>query len=472
MATELRNKRITVVGLAREGIALCRFLAAQGAHVTVSDMKEANALGPQLAQVADLPLRLSLGGHRIDDVLDADLLCLSPGVPPDIELVQVARARSIPVSSATALFFERCRARIIGITGSSGKTTTTALVGAMLAAAGRSVTVGGNIGKPLIEQVDDFSSGDWVVLELSSFQLEPMQQSPHIAVITNLAPDHFDRHPSFGQYVDAKSQIIRHQNPADYAVLNRNDNNVRNIAHLTPARPVPFSMGSVPGPDGAFWDEATICVRWNGRQKHLLTTVEVPLRGPHNLANVCAAAAAALAAHVPVGAMAQAIRSFHTLPHRLESVGEVDGALYVDDSIATTPFRAMAGIQSFSQPILLLAGGRGKRLPLDAWAGLVRDRCRVIVLFGEAGEEMASALAGAGNTPLVILHAPVLSDAIRLAHSLARPGDVVLLSPAATSFDEFADYAARGDAFRRVVATLATNHAATAPPVAAAGSPQ
>jgi len=173
---------------------------------------------------------------------------------------------------------------------------------------------------------------------------------------------------------------------------------------------------------------------------------------------------------VPVDAMARAIRSFQPLPHRLESVDEVDGVRYVDDSIGTTPFRAMAGIQSFSQPILLLAGGRGKRLPLDAWADLVRRRCRVVVLFGEASGEMARALAGEGDTPLVILRAPILSDAVRLAHSLARRGDVVLLSPGATSFDEFNDYAARGDAFRAIVATLALNQSATAPPAAAAGN--
>lgn len=472
MATELRNRKVTVVGLAREGVALCRFLVARGAHVTVSDIKEAEALGPQLAQVAGLPLRLSLGRHRPDDGLDADLVCLSPGIPPDIELVQAARARRVPISSATALFFERCRARIVGVTGSSGKTTTTALVGAMLAAAGRSATVGGNIGKPLIEQVDDFSPEDWVVLELSSFQLEPLRQSPHIAVITNLAPDHFDRHPTFSAYADAKSQIIRHQTPADYAVLNRDDSNAWAMADLTPARPVPFSLSSDPGEDGAFSDGTCLWVRWKGRSQRLLAAADVPLRGGHNLANVCAAAGAGVAARVPAAAMAQAIRSFHPLPHRLESVDEVDGVLYVDDSIATTPFRAMAGIQSFSQRILLLAGGRGKHLPLDTWADLVRRRCRVVVLFGEASEEMAIALAGEGDTPLVILRAPVLSDAVRLAHSLARRGDVVLLSPGATSFDEFNDYAARGDAFRATVASLALYQQAAAPPTAAIGNCQ
>ncbi len=470
MATELENKKITVVGFAREGVALCRFLVARGAQVTVSDLKEAEALQPQLAQVAGLPLRLSLGGHRPEDVLDADLVCLSPGVPPDIELVQAARARRVPISSATALFFERCRARIVGVTGSSGKTTTTALVGAMLAAAGRSATVGGNIGQPLIERVDDFSPEEWVVLELSSFQLEPLRQSPHIAVITNLAPDHFDRHPTFADYVAAKSQIIRHQTPVDYAVLNRDDSDVWAMARLSPAQPVPFSLDSDPGEDGAFCDGASLWARWNGRPNRLLPAADVPLRGSHNLANVCAAAAVAVAARVPVDAMARAIRSFQPLPHRLESVDEVDGVRYVDDSIGTTPFRAMAGIQSFSQPILLLAGGRGKRLPLDAWADLVRRRCRVVVLFGEASGEMARALAGEGDTPLVILRAPILSDAVRLAHSLARRGDVVLLSPGATSFDEFNDYAARGDAFRAIVATLALNQSATAPPAAAAGN--
>ncbi|MBI2911945.1 MAG: UDP-N-acetylmuramoyl-L-alanine--D-glutamate ligase, partial [Chloroflexi bacterium] len=350
MATDLRNKKITVVGLAREGLALCRFLVARGARVTVTDLKEADALRDQLAQVAGLPLRLSLGSHRPEDVLDADLLCLSPGVPPDIELVRAARARHVPISSATALFFERCRGRIIGVTGSSGKTTTTALVGAMLVAGGRSATVGGNIGKPLIEQVDDFAPEDWVVLELSSFQLEPLRQSPHIAVITNLAPDHFDRHPSFSDYVEAKSQIVRHQTSGDYAVLNRADSNVWSLARLTPAQAVPFSPGADPGEDGAFCDGTSLWVRWNGRPERLLAAEDVPLPGPHNLANVCAAAAAAAAARVPADAMAQAISSFHPLPHRLESVGEVEGVLYVDDSIATTPFRAMAGIQSFSQP--------------------------------------------------------------------------------------------------------------------------
>lgn len=470
MGTDLRHKKVTVVGLAREGVALCRFLAARGAHVTVSEVREADALRPQLAQIAGLPVRLSLGGNRVEDILDADLVCLSPGVPPDIELVQAARDRQVPISSATALFLERCRARIVGVTGSSGKTTTTALVGAMLAAGGRSTTVGGNIGRPLIEQVDDLSPADWVVLELSSFQLEPLRQSPHIAVVTNLAPDHFDRHRSFSGYMEAKSQIIRHQSPSDWAVLNRDDAKVWAMAGLTPAPSLSFSGESDPGSDGAFCDGESLWVRWQGETQPLLSVQDVPLRGAHNLANVCAAAAAAAAAGVAVGAMAGAVRSFHPLPHRLETVGEVDGALYVDDSIATTPFRAMAGIQSFTQPIVLLAGGRGKRLPLDAWADLVRRRCRVVVLFGEAGEEMATALAGEGDTPLVILRAPTLGEAVRLVHSLARRGDVVLLSPGATSFDAFTDYTARGDAFRSMVAALGADPLATAAPTPGAGN--
>ena len=476
------NKRATIIGLAREGMALARFLAERGAVVTVSDLKPAEELGAQIASLDGLPIRFVLGGHP-NEILDgADVVFVSPGIRPEVPILVEARRRGLPLSSATMLFFTLCPAPIIGVTGSSGKTTTVTLVGEMLRASGARAWVGGNIGQPLIEQVEEMEPEEWVVMELSSFQLEFMRQSPHIAALLNLTPDHLDRHPSFEAYRAAKLPILRYQGPGDVAILGHDDLATRALRSECQGRVLFFSQRVEPE-EGAFVRGDQIFVRCEGEEERVCPVDQVRLRGRHNLDNVLAACAIARAAGAGREAMAAVATSFEGVEHRLEWVRELDGVCYVNDSIATSPRRAMAALESFEEPIVLLAGGRYKNLPLEGWAERVRQKVRHLVLFGEAAPILEEAVHGMGYaqsgrqsaspysllpTPysrrdkeqgsppayplsLVIHRCTTLEEAVVIAAGVARPGDVVLLSPACTSFDAFRDFAERGARFKELV---------------------
>jgi UDP-N-acetylmuramoylalanine--D-glutamate ligase len=448
---DLRGTRATVVGLAREGADLARFLAQQGADVLVTDAKPAAELGEALASLSGLPIRYALGGHPIEEALDADCLYVSPGVPPTIPLLAEARRRGLPVSSGTRLFFERCPAPVVGITGSSGKTTTTALVGRIFEAAGRRALVGGNIGVPLLGRLAEIGPDDWVILELSSFQLEPLDVSPHVAAITNITPNHLDRHASMEEYTAAKANIVRHQRVGDWAVLNADDPGSQGLC--TRARRLQFSLRRAV--EGAFLDGERLVLRRDGRAETICAADELRLRGRHNVANVLTACAVAGAAGIAIEPMRPAVRSFTGVAHRLELVAEVDGVRYYDDSIATSPERSMAALEAFAgESIILLAGGRDKHLPMEEWGRRIAATAREVVLFGEAAPLVERA-ARAGGLPAARIHpAGTVDEAVRLAHRLARPGDVVLLSPGGTSYDQFRDFAERGARFATAARAL------------------
>ncbi len=447
----MAGRRATVVGAAREGVDLARFVAGQGVAVLVTDAKPAESLGGALEALADLPIRYALGGHPIDECLDTDILYVSPGVPPEIPLLDEARRRQTPISSGTRLFFERCLAPIIGITGSSGKTTTTALTGRILEAAGHRTWVGGNIGVPLLGRLAEIRPDHWVVLELSSFQLELMDLSPHIAAITNITPNHLDRHPSMEAYAAAKANIVRHQKAEGWAVLNADDTGSRGLS--TSGQLLQFSLERPV--EGAFLEGDRLVLEFDGRRSQVCQVDEVRLRGRHNVANALTACAIAAAAGIPAAAMRAAIRNFTGVPHRLELVGEVDGARFYDDSIATSPERSMAALEAFEgEPIILLAGGRDKHLPMDAWGRRIAGTVRELVLFGECARLVEAAARAGGMPPERIHHAGTVNDAIPLARRLARPGDAILLSPGGTSYDQYQDFEQRGSAFAAAVRAL------------------
>lgn len=449
---------IVILGLARQGKALARFYAAQGLPVIVSDLRSAEALAAEMAELAAWPIQYVLGAHPESLLEGCGLLCLSGGVSADLPLVHEARRRGIPVSNDAQEFLRRAPAPVIGITGSAGKTTTTALVGAMLQAAGFQTWVGGNIGNPLITDVERMRATDRIVMELSSFQLEVMTCSPQIAAVLNITPNHLDRHKTMAAYIAAKAHIVAHQRATDVAVLGYDEPNARGLADVTPAQVRYFSAKTEPE-TGAFLRGETLCLRREGQEWEVCQRQEVQLRGAHNILNILAAIALADAAGATPEAMRRAIRDFTGVPHRLEVVRRWRNVTWINDSIATAPERVLAALAAFEEPLILLAGGRDKDLPWEEFAATVKQRVRVLVLFGEAmpliDAHVRRALEQEGPRRLEqIIHAGTLEVAVAEAVRWARPGDVVLLSPGGTSFDAFRDFAERGERFRALVQAL------------------
>ncbi len=473
--------RATVLGMARQGLAVARFLLAHGARVTLSDQRTAEQLAAavdalrQWAADRSLPApEFAIGGHPLTLLDRTDVLLLSGGVSPAIPIAEEARRRGIRLTNDGSLTLRHCPAPVVGITGSAGKTTTTTLTGLILEAAGYRVHVGGNIGTPLIDRLDEIQRGDKVVMELSSFQLELMDRSPAIAAVLNITPNHLDRHPSMSHYAAAKANILRFQERSDVAVLNADDGYTgpwlasgrvhvdagagqEEVYFPLQAALVGFSLeGELPS--GGFLDGDRLILRQGGRDAVLCSTSDVRLRGRHNLANILAAACLTSAAGAPAAAITSVATSFTGVEHRLQIVRERNGVTWVNDSIATAPERTLAALHSFSEPLVLLLGGRDKHLPWDECAREVcGGRVRHVVLFGEAAPLISAALDKAmqqGASGPSVDNANDLPAAVTAAERAAQPGDVVLLSPGCTSFDAYVDFAARGQHFRELVEAL------------------
>jgi len=447
---DLNGKRVVMLGLARQGIALARYLAEQGALVTVSDVKTAEQLAEAIKSLDGLPLKYALGGHPMELLDGCDLLCLSGGVSVDLPIAVEAQRLGIELANDAQIFIERCLAPVIGITGSAGKTTTTALTGEMLKAAGFKTWVGGNIGNPLIADLASIESGDKVVMELSSFQLEVMTTSPHIAAVLNITPNHLDRHPSMEAYIAAKKRILDFQDFKDVTVLGYDDAEARKLAGDARGYVRFFSQQALVG-RGAFARDGNIVLRQDEEQV-VCAVSDLKLRGPHNRWNVLAACALAGEAGAGVEAIAQVATSFAGVAHRLQFVREWRGARYYDDSIATAPERLIAALRSFDEPIVLLCGGRDKHLPWEEAARLIAERVSHLVLFGEMTELVKSQISNVKLQSKCQVHeAGTLESAVQVAAKVAELGDVVLLSPGGTSFDAFKDFAERGDRFAKYV---------------------
>ncbi len=473
-----KDKQVVVIGAARQGIALGRFLALHGAYVVMNDqktpeqLKEAQTSLIELDHARSAQIEWVIGSHPLALLDKAEMVCVSGGVPLTLPLIQEALARSISLSNDTQIFLEECPCRTIGITGSAGKTTTTSLVGKIAETAitsgkseakYRKVWVGGNIGSPLLSVVDQMASDDLAVLEISSFQLELMTRSVDIACVLNITPNHLDRHASMEAYITAKSRILDYQTQNDVAVLGRDDPGAWNL--LEKVRGVKSSFGTqVPptGMQGAFIDDGWICLRDGKAVRRVIRQSEIPLRGWHNVENVLAAFAVCQAAGLPAKAMREAVMAFTGVEHRLEWVHSWKGSDWYNDSIATAPERVMAAIHSFDtpadiqRPIVLLAGGRDKNLPWDELAELIHARVEHLILFGEAADKIASSVGStkSNSLPATIEIYPGLEQAVMSAARVAEPGDIVLFSPGGTSFDEFRDFEDRGEAFKRWVSNL------------------
>jgi len=459
--TNWDGKRVVILGAARQGIALTRYLLGKGAQVILSDAKPASAL--DLATLPAVPeLSLALGGHPLTLLDGCELLCLSGGVPIDLPIVLEARRLRVPLSNDAEVFFELCPAPIAAITGSAGKTTTTTLVGEMLRAhesgsggSARPVWVGGNIGNPLIEQVDVIGPNDHVVMELSSFQLDLMTRSPQIACITNITPNHLDRHGTMAAYVAAKKRILDFQSEGDLQVLCADDS--VSSGFNTVARTAWFSLRAEPQGDGAWLDEdgfLRLRMRKHGIEDTICHRRELLLMGDHNILNVLAAAVVAASAGASMEAIQGIARSFKGVAHRLQLIRELNGVRYFDDSIATAPERVLAALRCFSAPVVLLCGGRDKKLPWDEAAAEMARRCEHIALFGEMAGMVQGKLEAAGIAPSRMSAHASLRAAVLGAVAMARPGSVVLLSPGGTSYDAYRDFAERGNEFTELITAL------------------
>jgi len=455
--------RILIIGAARQGQALSRFLAEHGASVILNDRRPQEDLADAQNELSDLDITWVLGGHTEEILENVDLICLSGGVPLDLPIVHEAIRRNIPLSNDSQIFLEAVPCPVIGITGSAGKTTTTVLVGEIarqhfaFRKPDQTVWVGGNIGYPLIQDMDKMQKGDLAVMELSSFQLEIMTLSPHIAAILNLTPNHLDRHKTMSAYISAKSHILTHQSPGDIAVLNRDDPQVRNLFSEVKGRQITFGLNPPYNKqDSTYYKRGKLYLQATGQVAKILKSELINLRGTHNLYNVLAAIAISAAAPFSLQAMYDGIVGFNGVPHRLEFVREYGGAAWYNDSIATAPERTIAAIQSFEEPIVLLAGGRDKDLPWGKLAALILERVDHLVLFGEAAELIHKTVGDpAPNSRLSSVdQCEGLEEAVRIAADRVEPGDVVLLSPGGTSFDEFIDFEERGKRFGQWVKEL------------------
>jgi UDP-N-acetylmuramoylalanine--D-glutamate ligase len=451
----LKGRKVAVLGFARQGRALARWLPTIGAKVIVSDSKTRDQLGINYWDYPDV--EFVLGDHPPSLLHGVDVLCISGGVPLDLPIVRLAQQEGIRITNDAQLFMERCPAPIIGITGSAGKTTTTTLVGEIMKKAGFKTWVGGNIGDVLLDDLAKIRPDDRVVMELSSFQLELMTISPAIAAVLNVTPNHLDRHGTMEAYMRAKAQIVLHQRESDIAVLCWDDAGSRELEDAVPGRIVWFTMQDIIS-DGAFMAGQRLIVvgdaSEDGDPHILLERPEIPLRGDHNVMNVLAACAITGAAGVSPTVMADVIREFKGVPHRLETVRVLDGVTYINDSIATAPERVIAAVNSYTEPIVLLLGGRDKKLPWDDLIVLALARTRHIIAFGELAELVEKKLRLFRLDLEGFTRVNTLEEAVNAAKAVAEPGDVVLLSPGGTSYDAYTDFAERGDHFRRLVAGL------------------
>ncbi|HET9529918.1 MAG TPA: UDP-N-acetylmuramoyl-L-alanine--D-glutamate ligase [Blastocatellia bacterium] len=460
---QIEGKKVLVVGIARSGVAAARVLVSRGAMVTANDMKLESDMAAEVDELRRLGVMLSLGGHPEALFLNADLIVVSPGVPATIEPLQKAARAGIKIISEVELAGLLLKGRLIGITGSNGKTTTTTLTGELMRAAGAQVLVGGNIGTPLTSLVDKSTDETWTVAELSSFQLETIDTTRvHVAVVTNITPDHLDRHGSFEDYMRAKHRIFLNQQGDDRAILNARDRGTRQmVASLgVGSKTIYFSSAVGEANEGPAADiymrDGRICTTMlEGAETEVIRVSEITVPGMHNVENVMAALGAVFAAietrAEDLQAIREAIRRFRGVEHRIEFVAEIDGVRFYNDSKATNVDSTVKALESFERNVIVILGGKDKGSDYAPLAPLVSSRVKQVVLIGAASEKIAAGLEGL--RPLV--RAASMEDAVLKSMESARSGDTVLLAPACASFDMFDNYEHRGRVFKEAVFRLA-----------------
>ncbi len=449
---ELKNKRVLVVGAGKSGISAARFLRERGAKVTVSDSRSAAALAGEIPELMDAGIMVEAGGHGLLTFRRQDLIVVSPGVPMDTPEVRQVRALGMPVIGELELASRFLEGQVIAITGSNGKTTTTTLVGEILKRGGLQTLVGGNIGLPVIELIAESRLECWNVLEVSSFQLETVAEfRPRIATVLNITPDHLDRHKTFANYAAAKARITERQDAEDFLVLNGENKEAQMVAARTRAQVFWFSARR-PIKQGAFvhGESVVFLAKEGGRPEPVMPVNEITLKGAHNVENVLAAVTIARLAGVSSEAIRSAVGSFRGVEHRLELVRTRNGVEFYNDSKATNVDAAMKAVSSFAGGVHLILGGKDKDSDYTQMGGLLKERVAVVYLIGSAAEKIRGELDGV----VKMVEAGTLDVAVAEAAKAARAGDVVLLAPACSSFDQFENYEHRGRAFRELVTAL------------------
>ncbi len=444
---DLQGKNVLVAGMGKSGVAAARLLHREGARVTVSDSRSRKALGRKPFELERLEIAVEAGKHAAETFNRADLIVLSPGIPLTLAPVAGAIRRGVPVIGEMELAFAFLKTPVLAITGSNGKSTTTTLLGDILEGWGKQVFTGGNLGTPLCEFVLSGASADWIVLEVSSFQLETIRTfRPFVGVLLNITPDHLDRYRDLREYAEAKLRLFENQTPADFAVLNAEDPWTEAAGGRGRGTPVLFSRkGPVPG--GTYVDEGWITSEIGGVRRRICEAAKMGIPGVHNLENALAAASAALLCGCPPELAGETLQKFAGLEHRLEFVRELQGVRYFNDSKGTNVGAVVRSLETFEGPVILIAGGRDKGGDFAPLRERIAGRVKQVVLIGEAREKMAEALAGTTE----IVEARTLIEAVSRAYLTSRNGDVVLLSPACASFDMFKNFEDRGERFKDLV---------------------
>lgn len=447
----LRGKTVAVIGIGVSNTPLLRLLLREGISVTACDRSSREKLGALAGELEAAGAKLQLGDGYLQN-LSQDVIFRTPGLRPDVLELEAARAKGSTITSEMEVFFEVCPCPIIAVTGSDGKTTTTTIIAQLLRAAGHTVHVGGNIGHPLLAEADTIRPTDWAVLELSSFQLMTMTHSPHIAVLTNLAPNHLDVHKSMEEYVWAKENIFRHQQPGDIAVFNLDNAITRELSAHAPGRALYFSRQAEPE-NGVFLRGDAVISRRDGHERQIMTTEDIRLPGVHNVENYMAAIAA-VDGLVPDETIRTFARAFNGVEHRIELVRTWRGVRFYNDSIASSPSRTIAGLRSFKEKVILIAGGYDKHIPFDVLGPEVVEHVKLLILCGATADKIRAAVEQApGYQPghPEILDVTPFQRAVETARDRAVPGDVVTLSPACAAFDQFRNFMERGKTFKAIV---------------------
>lgn len=448
--TSLKHKRVAVIGIGVSNTPLIRMLLRADVDVTACDKNSREELGGVAEELESLGAHLQLGKDYMEG-LDQDVIFRTPGLRPDVPALEAARERGAEITSEMEVFFRVCPCKIIAVTGSDGKTTTTTIISELLKAAGYNVYVGGNIGKPLLPDAAGMEAGDVAVLELSSFQLMTMTQSPDIAVVTNVTPNHLDVHKSMSEYIAAKENVFRYQSESGLAVFNRDNDITRAFAETAVGKTVCFSRREELA-DGVYVKEDAI---WSG-ERMVLPLADILIPGVHNVENYMAAIAA-VESMVSDKVIRKVAKTFGGVEHRIELVRTLNGVRYYNDSIASSPTRTIAGLRSFREKVILIAGGYDKKIPFDELGVEITEHVKVLVLTGTTAPKIRAAVEAApgyhGNNP-EILEFGDFDRAVLAAHQAAQPGDVVILSPACASFDKFKNFMLRGAAFKKIIYEL------------------
>lgn len=456
--SSLRNKTVAVIGIGVSNRPLIELLLSRGVAVTACDKKDRATLGAPAEELVGKGCRLRLGPDYLKDLTE-DVIFRTPGMRPDLPELNAAVERGSTLTSEMEVFFEVCPCPILAVTGSDGKTTTTTIIAELLRAAGKTVHLGGNIGHPLLSETGGMRAGDIAVLELSSFQLMTMTRSPHIAVVTNLAPNHLDVHKDYAEYISAKENIFTHQSASDIAVFNADNEVTRSFVGRqrgtlrTFSRREAVEQGAYLAPDDAGEGQAIWMSNENGRRQ-VLPLAGIKLPGIHNVENYMAAIAA-VDRLVPDGIIRDFAKNFGGVEHRIELVRELDGVRYYNDSIASSPSRTIAGLNAFPEKVILIAGGKDKGISYGSLGPVVNEHVKLLILCGAtAGVIRASVEQAENYGGLEIADAEDYHQAVSLARSRAKEGDVIILSPASTSFDRFANFMERGRVFKEIVNSL------------------